>query len=88
MPSSLRALGEAGPLPKALGQPRERRLEELERALGRAREHLREHQAGEIEGGREGRGLEVPDRHEALLVDDDKRVRLVRTSSRSTCSAT
>ena len=74
------ALREAGALTEALRQPRQRGLEELERALGGARERLRDHQAREIEGGRERGGLEVTDRDESLA---RRRPRAGSTGARS-----
>ena len=73
------ALGEARVAPpRPSGSPVSGAWRSFTVRSARAREHLRDHQARKIESSRERGDLEVPDRDEALLVDDHERVRLVR----------
>ena len=68
-----RTLHERGPGAEALGEARQVALQELHRALGRRRDHRGEREPGDVERGREWLHLEVADRDDPVLGDDDKR---------------
>ena len=77
MPYSLSPLSAiAGRTAQALGEPGQRPLEELHRALRRGREGRRERESREIEGGRKRLHLEVADRDDTPLVHEHQGVRL------------
>ena len=68
---------EPSPRDQALAQSAEPRAEQLQRSLDRGREHRRECDAEEVEGGGERLRVEVPDGDEALLAGHDERISLV-----------
>src|SRR2546423_8611674 len=63
---------------EAVGKTGERRLQQLRQALVRAGECGSQRDPEEVERGRERKNLEVRDRDDPLLVDDDERVRAGR----------
>ena len=71
-----RALGQPRAGPEALGQARQRCLEQLDGALGSARDHRGQGEPGQVECGRERLDLEVADRDHPVFVDEDERVGL------------
>ena len=78
MPSSLSALSaRPRPLAEPFREAGQRRLQELHRALGRARQHRREREPREVErASRARRASKFPTETTAASVDDDERVRL------------
>ena len=72
---------------ETLRQPGERPLQELHRALCRARQHRSKRDPDEIEGRRDRQRVEVPDGDDARAVPrDDERVGLMRVEVDASCA--